>query len=188
MRNSIALGMTVGLTAGFCVVASAILSYCPQLMEFRRFFVAGWLIAAVLLFITRSRRNAATGGQEAESDESAFLSNSRYWALVALIYGGISLFITPWYNLKVNAATVAARTAEPPKSPPVATNETRVAWPPLRLQGITVNASRSSAIINGKTYLLGERMDNGALITAITPTRVTLEKQAETMELHFSLR
>lgn len=188
MRNSIALGMTVGLTAVFCVVASAILSYWPKLMEFRRFFVAGWLIAAVLLFIIRSRRNAPTGGQEVESDESAFLSNSRYWALVALIYGGLSLFITPWYSLKVKAAKVHAGAAEPQQSPPVATNETRVVWPPLRLQGITVNSSRSSAIINGKTYLLGERMDNGALIAAITPASVTLEKQAETMELHFSLR
>jgi hypothetical protein len=175
--------MTLGLTAGFCTAATAISSYFPNLLEFRRYFVAGWLVVAVLLFVTRSKRNATPAS---EVDESAFLSNSRFWALVASICGVLSLFISPWHNLKARAATVASRKAEPEKSPVVATNETRVAWPSLRLQGITVNASRSTAIINGKTYLLGERIDNGALVTVITPTTVTLEKQAETVELRFS--
>jgi hypothetical protein len=110
--------------------------------------------------------------------------------LVACIYAVLSLFITPWYNLmKARAATVSSSKPEPQKNPVpiIVTNETRVFWPTLKLQGITVNSSRSSAIINGKTYLLGERMDNGAVITAITSTTVTLENQAETMELRFSL-
>jgi hypothetical protein len=187
MRNAIALGMTVGLTAGFCTAASAISSYFPNLLEFRRYFVAGWLLLAVLLFVVGFKRNAASAGKDGAADEGAFLSNPRFWALVAAIYGGLSLLITPWYSLKARAATVGSNKPEPKNSPVIVTNETRVVWPALRLQGITVNSTRSSAIINGKTYLLGERMDNGALITAITPACVTLEHQSETMELRFSL-
>lgn len=196
MRNSIALGLSVGMVAGFCIIAAGVLSYVPQLADHRRFFVGGWFVLAVVLLVARRKRVVAEAAAEvvaeadSEPDAGEFVTSPRYWALMASIFGVLSLFVTPWDQLKEKVAARTSHVSRPAKtnhSPARVTNEVRAVWPSLRLQGVAVNGPRSTAIINGKTYQLGERMDSGPKVIAITHTSVTLENQDETRQLGFAL-
>jgi len=57
--------------------------------------------------------------------------------------------------------------------------------PALKLQGIFFNPSNPSAVVNGKTVYLGERV-NGFRLIAVSPVAVTLASATETNVLSLS--
>ena len=86
---------------------------------------------------------------------------------------------------------VPVRAAEPPPRPPaksVPTNVTApvlvpvpvkpVRFPALRLQGVILDPERPSALISGKTYYIGDRVQE-AKVVAITRDHVVLELEGQ---------
>ncbi len=57
--------------------------------------------------------------------------------------------------------------------------------PPLKLQGIFFNPQNPSAVVNGRTVYLGDRV-NGARVIGISPVAVTLVSATETNVLSLS--
>lgn len=99
---------------------------------------------------------------------------------------------------------VAARVVDPPLTPapvaviehpeepntnsyPVAAAEV-VAPPSVKLQGIFFNPQNPSAILDGKTVYLGDRIPGGFRVLGITPTSVTIANPTGTNVLSLSGR
>jgi len=84
------------------------------------------------------------------------------------------------------AVTSAAPAVVPQEA--VTNSQPEVVEPPkpeLKLQGIFFNPRRPSAVINGRTVYVGDRV-SGARVTAITPKAVTLTSETFTNVLSLS--
>lgn len=94
------------------------------------------------------------------------------------------------------APVVAVVTNPPPVTPPTPPEPSKIVEPPpataavgfpeLMLQGISVGKKKTFAIVNGKTLLLGDRIE-GALLVKIGADSVTFDKAGTKREL-FLLR
>jgi hypothetical protein len=134
------------------------------------------------------------GQQEAEPPSDPFiLVNLAYWGMILTIFGLIVIFIVPYE--KQQALPVAAATAPPPveTKPPPVTNAPpelvvespapkRPLPPNLKLQGITYKMSNASALINGRTYFIGETVSN-ATVVAIEGEKAVLDLDGQRMVL-----
>jgi hypothetical protein len=121
------------------------------------------------------------------------LVNLEYWGLILTIFGVIVIFIVPYK--KVEARAVAQRTNAPAKKPPVVaiTNEAPpppeppkpvkpAVFPEAKLQGIVYKRERSSALINGRTYFVGDYIGDAKVIS-IGITNAFLEMEGQQKEL-----
>jgi type II secretory pathway component PulC len=103
----------------------------------------------------------------------------------------------PPVHVKIKPPPVVAAVVNPPPvTPPTPPEPSKIGEPPpaaaavgfpeLMLQGISVGKKKTFAIVNGKTLLLGDRIE-GALLVKISTDSVTFDKAGTKREL-FLLR
>lgn len=201
------LGISVAIVAAFSILMNEVLRTRHFYEVYRWGICAGLLGMGVFLWIVgkfvnaRLRQSkkqvrdewAEEGQQEEEPPSDPFiLVNLAYWGMILTIFGLIVIVIVPYE--KQQALTVAAATASPPveTKPPPVTNAAPelVVEPPapkrplpnLKLQGIVHKISSASALINGRTYFVGETVSN-ATVVAIKDEKAVLELDGQTMIL-----
>src|SRR5206468_9123509 len=120
-------------------------------------------------------KNAPVNQADAEHP-LAFLKRPRSWGMILLLSAGAHAVISAYGRAPaapIQRPEVRIAKAIPP-----------VAFPPLKLQGITVNGSKSSALINGEVLYLGEGIGNVRLV-AVEPEQVKVELDGQTNVLSF---
>jgi hypothetical protein len=193
------LGISVAIVAMFSIVMTEVLQDKAFYQSYRWAICAVFLaMGAFLLVVGRfvnTRIRESRRDEDGESPKGPFLLvNLEYWGVILSIFGVIVIFIVPYK--KVEARAVAARTnARPRTNAPVAkkivvapTNEPAppppkpVKFPPLKLQGIVYKQERASALLNGRTYFIGDYIGE-AKVVAIGPTNAVLEIEGQQREL-----
>ena len=192
------VGISVAIVAMFSILMMEVLQARAFYQVYRWAICAGLLAMGVFLLLVGGFVNAKI--RESRRDEEGgptgpfLLVNLQYWGLMLTIFGIIVIFIVP--NAKVEK--VEARqpnAAKPPVAkkivPPAATNATNVTiepppkpvvFPPLKLQGIVSRGKSSSALINGRTYFVGNYVADAKVIS-ITETSVVVELSGQQREL-----
>jgi hypothetical protein len=184
------LGISVALAALFYIGVSEILQDKLVYEVHKWRFCVGFLAAAVVSFIVgsllnrnmRARYRAAQGSlPEAERDtdpthgEPFMLFNLAYWGVMLAIFSAIIVVIVPTPPIKEKPKVeVAARTTNKPVQvavtpPPPLTNP-----PAFKCQGVVIRDATRSALINGRTYFIGEVLGEAKLI-AIETNKAVLE-------------
>ena len=131
------------------------------------------------------------GGEQAQEQEEGtdgsgqpfILFNLAYWGPILVAFGLVVLYIPA---KGTGAMPVAARAPAPPKPKIGPTNVAvapvkqthQVSFPAVKLQGITQRGAQSSALINGKTYFLGDMVGEAKLLS-IFESSVILELQGQ---------
>jgi len=98
------------------------------------------------------------------------VAQPRYLGMILMIASPLALSYTT-YNVQEKLAPVLECRAR-------LTAPTPASFPPLKLKAIMFNGSRSSAIINGESFRIGDEVQ-GVLITEINPYSVTVEFHGE---------
>ncbi len=90
----------------------------------------------------------------------------------------------PAEPVAVTTTPAPVETAPPPAAPAAATavEPAKAEFPNLKLQGIFFRASNPSAMINAKTFYVGDKIQ-GAKVLSITQDTVTMEFSGQTSEL-----
>ena len=189
------LGISVALVAAYCIGIAELLQ--PILFyERHKWAICGTVIATGVLiygagmYVLRKIRARYSQAQaalpegerdgDAKQGEPFLLLNPAYWGVMIAIFGCILVFFVPTHS-KLQA-NVAARAPLPPprKAPPAAAPAKTNAVPPppeiprFHLQGITLREADSSALIDGRTYFVGD-MVRDARVISIDARAVVLE-------------
>src|SRR5687767_11232050 len=188
------LGISVAIVAAFSIMMSEVLQD-KVFYEKHRWMMCGALIVmGVFLlivghFVNRQIR-ASRITEDGEAPPSPFiLVNMEYWGLMLAIFGAIVVFIVPFKKVEARAAAqpAPAKKVEPTNAPPKTNvvsaitpppNTNQVKFPKLRLQGVVLREPRPSALINGRTYFVGELVD-GAKVFSVGPTSTVMEFQGQ---------
>ena len=195
------LGISVAIVAMFSIVMI-------EALQGRTFYqVYRWAICAVLLamgtflllvggFVNRKIRESHRDDPEAPTGPF-LLVNLQYWGLMLTIFGIIVIFIVPFQKVEarepkpaapkekvVKKVVPVAVTNEPPKPPPApAPPKPRpVVFSDLKLQGLVYRGEDSSALINGRTYFVGDIIA-GAKLISISETNAVVERDGQQKEL-----
>ncbi len=194
MRISAGLGISIAIGAIFRFAAMEFLQHKSYYEAYRWPICLGFLALGAMVWPmglnlnarraqkTIASRESRDSMAEDEGDKPAppfLLFNLSYWGAMLAGFGLILFFVTPMLPNK--AQTVAARTvstndlAAPPHPKPAP----KAAFPPsLKLQGLTYRQSNPSALINGRTYFVGEYLGNVKLV-AIDAQQVVLELEGQ---------
>ena len=136
-----------------------------------------------------------TEEQEAGEKTGTFmLFDLAYWGPMLIAFGGIICFIPPVPGGRVQVVHARTTSTSPPPKPNTPTNappqmvevpmvaNQPVAFPPLKLQGLTYGLLNRSALIDGRTYFVGDYVRE-AKIVSIKRQRVVVEFQGQTKVL-----
>jgi hypothetical protein len=191
------LGISVAIVAMFSIVMI-------EALQGKTFYqVYRWAICAVLLamgtflllvggFVNRKIRESQRDDPEGPTGPF-LLVNLQYWGLMLTIFGIIVIFIVPFQKVEAREAKAAAPkekvvkkvvpamvTNEPPKPPPAPAPPPPkpVVFPELKLQGIVYRGADSSALINGRTYFVGDIIADAKLMS-ISETNVVVERDGQ---------
>jgi hypothetical protein len=193
------LGIAVALLGIFCIACSEMIQR-DGYYDLHRRQIAGALcgIGAIAYMVGRvwnrklrllkeQEERPAEESQEDEGNagEPFALFDLAYWGPILAAFGLVVAFI-PGKGVNATAAAQAAAPPKPKVELAAQTNagkidlkQTRqVTFPAVKLQGVTQRGTNSSALIDGRTYFLGEMVGNARLI-AIFATSVVLELQGE---------
>ena len=167
--------------AEWAIVSHLVVSLRTALL-FNLFAGASGLIVFFLAWIPKNRRRRTDPEYQKQEifnldyHPLGFFHEATYWGAITFIVMGITSVI-PVYGLIKPKVNVVARSIAPPPVP--------VKFPPMELQGIVLRGLRSSAMIDGKIYFLGDHI--GAVrVVAIDKESVTLELSGQTNMLHLS--
>ncbi|MDB6033465.1 MAG: hypothetical protein JWM16_3803 [Verrucomicrobiales bacterium] len=196
------LAISVALLGVFCILSSELIERDGFYDSNRQRIAAAMSAVGTVLFAVgrvvnhkRALRIAADQKSHPASDEEDLETSNEPFLFANLVFWGSMLFAFALVILFVPAKAppvmpVAARFQEPAKkqeAPPLLTNAatarvvTRsnvVVFPSVKLQGTTQRGGYSSAILNGKTYFLGESVGSAKLIS-IFETSIVLELGGE---------
>lgn len=172
----------MAVTALFYITVAEALQDKPVYEDYKWQICGGVLGTGAVLFASglwlnrriRTRYRAAQASlPEAERDldpgggEPFMLFNLSYWGIMFAIFSAIIVVIVPKPRVTdVPKVEVAARTNRP--APAIPTNR-----PTLKLQGLTVRGSTRSALINGRTYFVGDWVGEAQLLS-IDPEKAVL--------------
>jgi hypothetical protein len=191
------LGISVAIVAMFCIVILEVLQGQAFYQVYRWAMCAVLLAMGVLLLVTGGFINAKIReGQRYDPDGPTgpfLLVNLQYWGLMLTIFGIIVICIVPHKKVEAHESKAAAPKPKIVKKvvAPIVTNETRkqsvpaphpVAFPSLKLQGIVHRETNPSALINGRTYFVGNYIAGTRLIS-INATSVVVEFSGQQREL-----
>jgi hypothetical protein len=186
------LGISVAIVATFSIVMTEILQDKAFYQVYRWAICAALLAMGAFLLVIGRFVNANIRESRRENDEEPkgpfLLVNLEYWGSILTIFGIIVIFIVPYK--KVEARAVAARTNVPPREvvvaptngPPAPPPPKPVIFPPVKLQGIAYRQDRASALLNGRTYFVGDYIGEVKVIS-ISPTNAVLELEGQQREL-----
>lgn len=198
------LGISVALTAAFYIVVAETLQDTLVYEEHKWRFCIGFLVAGAALFFGGSWLNrklkaryqvAQANLPENERDseladaEPFMLFNLAYWGVMFGIFSSILVVIVPKPRVpEPPKVQIAARTSAPPvirTSAPalVRTSAPAAAAPPkppkLKFQGVVIRDSTRSALINGRTYFVGDWIGDAKLISLDSDKAVLIWNGAE---------
>jgi len=197
------LGISVAIVAMFSIVTMEVLQGKAFYQVYRWAICAVLLAMGTFLLLVGAFVNAkirASHRDDPESPQGPFLLvNLQYWGLMLTIFGIIVIFIVPYQKVearepkavapkekvvkKVVAMTV---TNEPPKLVPLPApappKPKPVVFPDLKLQGLVYRGEDSSALINGRTYFVGDIIA-GAKLISISETNAVVERDGQQKEL-----
>ncbi|HWN96054.1 MAG TPA: hypothetical protein VNT99_13535 [Methylomirabilota bacterium] len=190
--NRIMIGVGVAMSAAFSVVAATQFAGHPWFEQHRQHLgIAAAGAGLVMALIGLWLRKAIASDRTSDEEKSPIL-DLRYWGPILIVLGAITLFIRPMHEVKaqtvspleVPAALVASPAAAQPASahptPPAAP-----AFPSVRIQGLILREKRPFAIINGKSYTIGDHV-GAATIKAIHRDGVELELAGHTKLVLFN--
>jgi hypothetical protein len=182
------LGVSVGVVAVFCVAVSELLVGRPAFEAHRAECAVALGIAGIILWLVgrrRDRKRQAAPGDD--KDASPFmLLDLRYWGPMLIILGITTVFIQTLrqeQQLIVHARTPTPKPVPPPPKPVVVpVTNAPVVFPTLKLQGVIVRPTESFVIINGRSYGVGEQVED-VVVKEISRTGATIEKDGQTQTL-----
>jgi hypothetical protein len=165
------LGCSIAVVAIFCVAVAEFLVGTPFFEARRPFFAMGLAICGAVLWFWGRRRTEkkAAEASEEETDTRVFvLADLRYWGPMLVILGVITLFIQTLHQKE--PVTVQARVAPapvvqppPPPEPVPQPKKAPATFPVIKLQGVIWKAENSTAIINGQSFAIGDRIGDAVL-------------------------
>jgi len=188
------LGFSVSVIAMFCI-AFAQWGADRAFFEANRLIIAAGLgmFGAVLYYIglRREARQAKAVAQEQEEGETGkggfkiALFSARHWGIMAVSLGVCVVYIHPWKFVREEGVLettdlqrvkqeLPTRKVTPPVPAPVLAEEAPAVQPVLKLQGVFYRESDPAAIINGKTFYVGDKVD-GVEIVAIARGFITVK-------------
>lgn len=168
------LGCSIAVVAIFCVAVAEFLVGTPFFEARRPFFAMGLAICGAVLWFWGRRRTEkkASENPEDEADTHAFvLADLRYWGPMLVILGLITLFIQTLHQkepVTVQARVAPAQVTPPPPPPEPASpapepKRAPATFPVVKLQGVIFKAENSTAIINGQSFAIGDRIGDAVL-------------------------
>ncbi|HTL15982.1 MAG TPA: hypothetical protein VL793_02040 [Patescibacteria group bacterium] len=187
MNIWVRLGISVAILAVFAIVVTEVFKRHPELHE-RKKVIAGALAGAGTLMWLVAKVHG-NNSEEAPNPDRIF--TMRFCGSILAACAGIVTNISPIQHV-VNSAKVLHTTAR--ERPKVLAEETpapvRPGQPPVkadfpknaRLQGIIFNPKSPSAIINGKTVFVGDRVGH-ARVASIERASVTLQIEDQKLVL-----
>jgi hypothetical protein len=128
-----------------------------------------WLMGGFAEF----RRKNLTQTEDAPNEQApaehpfAFLKSLKSWGIILILSAGLLLTFSVYTPVKAGPLS--------PTVHRVTNNIPTISFPAMELQGITVNGSKSSALINGRVLFIGEGIGNTRIV-AIEPEHVRLTK------------
>ena len=202
------LGVSVALIAMFCGIVLKTFQDKSYYANYKWYFCGALLVAGVgLTFIGRSAAAARRARYLAQKDDEAdrapgdepqeeiaepsepfLLANQAYWGVMLVVFGGITALVMPTYNKTptVVAAREAQKTNAPAGTNAVVITNSAVAVPKaptIKLQGIVFREPKSSVLINGRTYFVGDTFEDATLVQ-INPTNVVFEWKGQPILVH----
>jgi len=204
MSIGVFIGVTAGVVSVFLTVMLKTLRYQP-FYEDGRWLICGGLAVLGLVFVVAnffSKPRSRPMLEEGEVASSPFLlANGAYWGFLFLLFGGAVAFVSP--KTRVALAAEARPTngiARPivamnpnfsivgkdPLPAHATTNAAAAAatnqLAKLKLQGIVYDKVKPSAIINGRTYFVGDGVRD-AKVVSIEPSEVVVELNGQNRTL-----
>lgn len=196
------LGISVAIVATFSIIMTEVLQGTSVYESHRWVICAALLVMGAFLllvgrFVNRQMRQSHRT-EEHEAPQGPFiLVNMEYWGLMLTIFGIIVVFIVPFKKVEARAVTpapakqavktnpvVKAAATNASVTPPPPPPAKPVTFPPLKLQGIVVRQEKSSALINGRTYFVGDYIGDARVFSVGTTNAVVeLEGQFQTLNL-----
>lgn len=195
------LGLSVAIIATFCVVVAEYFVPQDSFQHYKHWVSLGLSGTGVVLWIIARIRSGSTR----QSDTVVLLSNPSaeapdepaettffalrlfYWGPMFVALGIILVFIRPLKTVKAEAP-MKQGTSEPkkevvvPAPPPKPKPRRAVEFPVAKLQGIFFRNASPSAIINGESVYIGDRVGD-AEVSHITRDSVSLTIGEETRTL-----
>lgn len=178
----------MALIALFCFAVAGLLAGKPAFEVCRPYLAGGMVVIGVGgwfmgRFMSR-RKSLAPRHTEEEEGESFGLRDLRYWGPMCVLLGVITLFIWPLQEPSSAPPVVApptpkkvvAQVPPPPNPVPVSViaEKVEVRFPVLKLQGVIVRDDSSFAIINGRSYTVGDHVGK-VVVRSIHADSVALE-------------
>src|SRR5436305_6953254 len=176
------LGISVAIVAMFCIVMTEFLQHTAYYESYRwhrcGIFVAAGISMGLIgrrlndrwrkaqqLLGKRDEFSDATEEEQLPTDPF-LLVNVAYWGLMLIVLGVTIIFIIPRPKEVVVAAAAPApppKRSKPTNAPPAVPAPAAPAvaakkFPPIKLQGISYRKTNPSALINGKTFFVGEHI------------------------------
>lgn len=197
------LSVSTGLIAFFGVIVAEMLGERAEFQRFKELLALAFVVAGIALWVVGKRRaaqRAKAADEQPPSDEPdvvaskmAFLTSQQYWGTMLAIFAAIVFLANPpnlsaLSFLKISNFKLPTPAPAPGKKapervvepvPPVAP----IQFPKMKLQGLTAGGARPNAIINAKTYFIGDRLGE-AVVTVIDRHSVTLELGGQTKVLN----
>ena len=134
--------------------------------------------------VHRTMDREAPAGQPDQEDPLAPFRSRRYWGIM-LILSAATLAIASAYRYAEPKQTLAIPVAPPAPAPPPPA--AKVTFPPLKLEGLIVHGTQSSALINGQVVLVGEGIGNVRVrLVAVDSEHATVELDGQTNVLSLS--
>jgi hypothetical protein len=173
--RSTRFGAGIGLICFFTIVGVGLLAWLVPIQDGRdRILISLASLGSVLVLWRPS-----SYFREASADEVLhFCMDPHYWGVIflfssAAIYGSLPLLhpATKHQPLVVRARTrtespTPAAKPEPDPEPPE--------FPPLKVTGVIINGTRSSAVVEGRAIMLHERIEKMELVE-VTERGITME-------------
>jgi hypothetical protein len=191
----IILGFSVALIALFCFAVAGLVAGRPAFEVCRPYLAGGMTVAGVAAWffgrIPSKRREVDPRDLDDNSGEFS-LRDLRYWGPMLVILGVITLFI--WPLQKPSQADRPVAVAAPkkmvvavapiPSPKPSASKRAPVVFPVLKMQGVIMENDGAFAIINGRSYTVGDHVAGGnVVVKTIEPQSVAVELDGQIKEL-----
>jgi hypothetical protein len=192
------ISVTVGMISMFLTVMLKGLRYQPFYENSRWLICGGLAVLGLVLLVAGiflSPRSRPSLDDEGLPSSPFLLTNVAYWGFLFLLFGGAAAFVSPTTRV---ARAAEARSTNSITRPLVAMNpefsilgntpspahaaSTSNQLATLKLQGIVYDKVKPSAIINGRTYFVGDGVRD-AKVVSIEPSEVVIELMGHTRTL-----
>ncbi len=195
LGRKILAGGFIAILSLFTIFGSALIAFVRPLEPHLIGLVVTFGVLGLALFVTGKCRPVAAGAgkrpQGGPPGETAGREkfDAREHPLVffeKLDFWGASLMASALPILVFNSSHLRVKHPPPPPAPKLPPPQIVVAepvrFPPMNLQGVVCNGTKSTAVIDGQVVQVGEDL-HGVLVVAVDPTGVMLELQGTTNRL-----